>query len=148
MVNEKWWSVRELNALRARLAELVDEALLPSSPAIVPRGGSHFDPPADLWETDDEVIVALELPGVVSDQIDLTLHKNTLLVAGKAREDAETGVIFQRVERPRGAFSRAIPLPAETTGECSASLRRGVLEVRVTKAPAARRRVVVLQEES
>jgi HSP20 family protein len=148
MVNEKWWSLRELNALRARLAELVDEAVLPSKATIIHQGGSHFDPPVDVWETADEVVVELELPGIAGDQIELTLLNNTLHITGKGEEECEAGVVFQRIERPRGRFARAVAIPAETSGECRAKLSRGVLEVRLTKAPAARRRVVELREET
>jgi HSP20 family protein len=148
MVNEKWWSLRELNALRTRLAELIDEAMLPSGTTIVPHGGAHFDPPADVWETADEVVVELELPGIAVEQIELTLLNHTLHVAGTSAEENEAGVVFQRIERPRGRFARAIALPVETSGECRAKLHQGVLEVRLTKAPAARRRIVELREET
>lgn len=147
MVNEKWWSVRELNALRSCLSELVDEALLPSKPAIVSRGSAHFEPPLDVWETADEVVVEVELPGLSAEQVQLTVVNHVLHISGNATAELDAGVILQRIERPRGPFSRAIPIPVDTSGECRASLQRGVLEVRLTKAPAARRRVVVLREE-
>ncbi len=148
MVNEKWWSVRELNALRARLAELVDEAMLPSKSTVLSNQGAHFNPPVDLFETADELVVELELPGVPVDQIELSLLNDTLHVSGRGEEENQPGIIYQRVERPRGRFSRAIPLPTQTSGECRATLRRGILEVRLSKAPAARRKVVVLREET
>jgi HSP20 family protein len=147
MVNEKSWTVRELKDLRLRLADLVENALLPASPGPFPTAESRFDPPLDLFETDEEVIVEMELPGIDSTQVTVNIVDNTLLVTGRAPEP-EPGGVFRRIERPRGAFSRMIPMPVDVTAESTARLRRGVLEVRLVKAPAARRRIVALEEES
>ena len=147
MVNEKSWTVRELKDLRLRLADLVETALLPASPGPFPTAESRFDPPLDLYETNDAVVVEMELPGIDTAQIAVNIVDNTLIVTGRAAEP-EPGGVFQRIERPRGVFSRAIHIPVDVTAKSTARLRRGVLEVTLTKGAAARRRVVTLTEET
>jgi HSP20 family protein len=147
MVNEKSWTVRELKDLRLRLADLVETALLPASSGPFPTAESRFDPPLDLYETDDAVVVEMELPGIDATQVAVNIVDNTLIVSGRAAEP-EPGGVFFRIERPRGAFGRAIPIPVHVTATSTARLRHGVLEVTLVKSPAARRRVVALTEES
>ncbi len=141
-----WRAVRELMALGARLREATERALLPASPVSV-GAPAAFEPPLNVWESDGEVIVEAELPGARSNEIDLRLEGETLVVAGELPSEGGVGSgAYLRVERPRGRFYRAVPLPAEVSGETRATLRNGVLRVTLPKAGRARRHVAIAGE--
>ncbi len=137
-----WRSVRELMALAERLREATERALLPASPVLLGRP-SAFEPPVDVWESDREVIVEAELPGVCVEEIDLRLDGDTLVLSGEIPESADVSGAYLRIERPRGRFHRGVRLPADVAGEPHATLRGGVLRVRLPKTGRARRRVTV-----
>jgi HSP20 family protein len=146
MSEHDWRAIRELLALRSRLVEIVDHALMPSPAS--PLGRSDlFEPPADLWETDDEIVIQVELPGVTTGDIKLHLDDGCLVLAGRRPETQGASTSYLRIERPRGSFSRHIPLPAEVTGEPAATLTGGVLEVRLPKKVCRARRQVVIQND-
>lgn len=140
-----WRVVRELMAVGERLREVVERALLPSSPVAVARPAA-FEPPIDVWESDTEVIVEAELPGSRSADIDLRIEGNSLVLAGDLPESREPHGAYLRIERPRGRFHRVVTLPVDVAGSPSAALRGGVLQVRLPKAGSSKRRVSIVRE--
>jgi HSP20 family protein len=140
-----WRVVRELMVTGTRLRELVERALLPSSPIALTRSAT-FEPPVDVWETDTEIIIEAELPGSRSGDIDLRLDGGSLVLSGDLSENAESRGAYLRIERPRGRFHRVVSLPVEVVGEPRATLRGGVLQVRLPKTGTARRRVSIVKE--
>jgi len=95
---------------------------------------------ADMAESDDEVIVTLELPGVDSKDLDINVSGQTLTVRGEKREDREEKErSYHYVERQFGSFHRSIPLPASVDADkVDASFKNGVLTIRLGKRPEAR----------
>lgn len=136
----------ELLRLTQRLRELLDPATpFPAGLAVL-AGPAPAGPAADVRETADQVVVEVEVPGCTPDRLSLTLNDNVLVLQGEYAEPAEPGAAFLRVERPRGRFSRAIALPAEVLMPPEAVLARGVLTVRMRRAPEPARRRVPVQE--
>jgi len=138
-----WHVLRELLALRARFNEFFERALLPEdNPTGVAPGGTH-EPPADVWQDEDRLVVELELPGVASADLDVRLEGDDLVVTGRSSPDTPPGSGYLQIERPRGRFSRRIRLPVEVTGSPGATLGDGVLTV--TLKPAARERRIPVE---
>ncbi len=127
-------TVQELLAVRARLQKVLDRALMPPSPATFLSGGRDHEPAVDVWESDRDIVVEAELPDTRADDVELRLEGDTLVVAGTMGRGTECDTRHLRMERPRGAFRRLVPLPAATVGEPTASLKRGILQVRIEKA--------------
>jgi HSP20 family protein len=72
-----------------------------------------WQPPADVFETEGEVIVLVALPGVDPDKIDMAIDGNCLVVAGmRTLRNELRQAIIHRLELPQGRFERRIPLPA------------------------------------
>ncbi len=142
-----WRAVRELMTLAERLREATERAMLPSS--AVPVGQpAAFEPAVDVWESDREIIVEAELPGVSAADIDLRLEEGALVLSGRVADAGESPSAYLRIERPRGRVHRTVRLPERVSGEPQAALRAGVLEVRLPKTGQTRRRVPVAGEGS
>lgn len=108
------------------------------------------EPAVDIYEEGDNIVVKAEMPGVELDDIEVTVTDNMLVLRGEKQkeEEADEGDYY-RSERVYGAFSRSIPLPAETDAQkATATFKNGVLEVRIPKAEEAKRRQVKVNVES
>lgn len=101
-----------------------------------------FTPRLDIAETDKEISISAELPGLEPDDIHLTLDHNYLTISGeKQAEKEEKGKRFYRMERSYGSFYRSIPLPDEVDeNKIDASYKRGVLKIRLPKTAQSQRK--------
>jgi HSP20 family protein len=99
-------------------------------------GGTRtWVPAADVWEADDELVYAFDLPGIPEDRISIELEDGVLTVTGERERTAEVkDERFYRYERRFGTFQRAITLPQRIADDgVSAVFENGVLEVHVRK---------------
>lgn len=99
-------------------------------------------PSVDVSETDDEITVSADLPGMDEKDIEVTLDNDVLVLRGeKKREHEEKKRNYHLVERAYGEFYRRIPLPADIDAEkVKARFSKGVLTVSIPKKPEARSR--------
>ena len=102
-----------------------------------------FGPSTDLSETDDSIEVAVELPGMNEDDIDISLSNGAMTIRGEKKvehEEKRKGVYMS--ERSYGSFYRTIPLPPGVdTDKAEAKFKRGVLTVTLPKSPEAQAKV-------
>jgi HSP20 family protein len=98
-----------------------------------------FSPHVDVTESEKEIKVAAELPGIDEKDIDLSVTKDTLTIKGEKKEEKEdNGKDYYRMERSYGSFYRTIPLPTEVeTDKISASYKKGILKIRIPKSAKA-----------
>lgn len=100
---------------------------------------SDFNAKMDVKDTDKEVIVTAELPGVEMKDIELSLNLNNLTIKGEKRaekEDKENG--YYRMERSYGSFYRQVPLPCEIDRDkIAANFKDGVIKIVLPKTKAA-----------
>ena len=105
-------------------------------------GAEDFErltPAVDMYDEGKELVMKADLPGVKKEDIHLDLSENVLTLSGerKMEETVEKGGMH-RYERHYGSFSRSFVLPSEVdTGKISASLKEGVLEIRLPKTEKA-----------
>ena len=92
----------------------------------------------ELEETDKDVLVRVELPGMDRDDCIVTIEGNLLRLSGEKRFEREThDSTYHVMERAYGAFERSIPLPRNVNVEqAEASFKNGVLTVRLPKQGA------------
>jgi len=100
-----------------------------------------FIPQMDVTETDKEIKISVELPGMDAEDIDISMTGNRLTLKGEKREEKEEkGERFYRSERSYGSFQRSIPLHEEVQEErIEATYKNGVLNVNLPKRPGARK---------
>ena len=102
-------------------------------------GAAAFWPQVDVTETDKEIKVSAEIPGVEPKDIDLSVEDGMLTIKGEKkyeREEKEKGQY--RMERSYGSFERAIELPAEVDeSKAKAEFKKGVLRLTLPKKPGA-----------
>jgi HSP20 family protein len=100
-------------------------------------------PPVNVWEDNDNVYAESELPGVRSEDLDISVVGNELTIKGRRAEPSEPQATYHRRERGAGAFARTLPVPGEINADSvQASLRDGVLLVTMPKAESAKPRKV------
>jgi HSP20 family protein len=94
------------------------------------------EPAVDVAESDGEVIVKVEVPGVEKDQLQLTVADDRLTVRGDVRKESEEKrKNYYRQEIRYGAFQRTIPLPTEVdAARADAELKNGMLKVTLPKS--------------
>jgi HSP20 family protein len=99
-------------------------------------------PALDVWETDEEVVHAFDLPGIPEENISVELENGVLTVSAERERSGEVKQDgFYRYERRVGSFARAITLPEGVTEDgINASHANGVLEVHVRKPEETRPR--------
>jgi HSP20 family protein len=130
-------STNPLTAFHDQMNRLFDEF---SRDLDVPGMGLSTDfgfPHVELSETDKEVKVEAELPGLSEGDIDLTLQDGALILRGEKKSAVEDK--SRRVsERFYGRFERVIPLPSEVReDQVNAAFKNGVLTVTLPKSAAA-----------
>jgi len=98
-----------------------------------------FAPHIDVSESDKEIKVSAELPGMDEKDIDVLLQNNMLTVKGEKKEEKEDkGKDYYHMERSYGSFSRTIPLTVEVQSEkVAATFKKGVLTVILPKSEKA-----------
>lgn len=99
-----------------------------------------FQPRIDVSETDTQIIVAAELPGLDEKNVEVTLTPDALTITGEKKEEKEDkDKNYYRVERSYGSFRRMIPLPGQVNAdEVEAVFKNGVLTITLPKPAEAR----------
>jgi HSP20 family protein len=106
-------------------------------------------PDADVVETESEIRVTLDLPGMRPEDVSVDLENNVLTISGERMEERTEGEennTWHLSERRYGKFSRSFVLPREVEQEkIEARFEDGVLNVTVPKSEQAKRRRIEIQ---
>jgi HSP20 family protein len=124
------------SAVTVRHAEPAEErGLYGSSPFVVGRG-----PHLGIDETDNDVLVTAELPGLDPDDFAIEITGERLVIRGeKKQESTRSGHGYTYSERRYGAFARALQLPCEIdTDNAKATYKQGVLRLTLPKTARAK----------
>jgi HSP20 family protein len=103
-----------------------------------PRAGQLFtawSPALDLYQSTDNIVAVVELPGMRKEDIEISLHDGTLTISGERKRESNDGDQAERTERYIGTFRRSIALPTRVdASKVSATYRDGILTVTLPKA--------------
>lgn len=103
-------------------------------------------PVVDVHETKDELVFHAELPGMASDDVEVSVENGVLTISGEKKQEVEEGeekTDYHLVERRYGRFERRFSLPRTVDAErVSAEFANGVLTIQLPKAEAAKPRKI------
>jgi HSP20 family protein len=113
-----------------------------------PAATTTWSPAVDIFETEGEIVVKAELPGMDRKDITLNLEKNVLTLRGERRFEKETKEEnYHRIERSYGSFSRAFSIPAIVDDEkIRADYKDGVLKIALPKKEQAKPKQIRIGE--
>ena len=96
---------------------------------------SSWSPALDLYQSNDNVVAVVELPGMRKEDIEISLHDGMLTISGERKRESSNGEKAERTERYIGKFRRSIALPTRVdANKVSATYRDGILTVTLPKA--------------
>jgi HSP20 family protein len=130
------------NYLRNQINRVFDDFWGEPRLASRSEGFTGFAPKVDVTETDKEVKICAEIPGVEAKDVDVSVEENTLAIKGEKKYEREENEKGQyRMERSYGSFERSIPLPvAVDETKAKAEFKNGVLRLTLPKRPGAESR--------
>lgn len=98
-----------------------------------------WEPPADVLETEHEVLVIVALPGVDADRVEAAIDGSDLILAGTRVLPRELATaVIHRLELPQGRFERRLRLPAGRYKDIRRTSSDGCLVIILKKAEPAR----------
>jgi HSP20 family protein len=127
---DRWGSVADI---QTEVNRLFDNFFGRPAPAA---GGRMWTPAVDLYETNDDLVLTMELPGVRDKDVAVSITGDLLSVKGERRfeQDAKEHQLLH-IERVYGKFERLVQLPFPVQADkVKAAYRDGVLEIRLPKA--------------
>jgi len=139
----KWDPFRDIVTLRDRMNRLFEDMSTLRGEEKELAAGS-WAPAVDIYETENEVLLTAEIPGVDEKDIEIKVEGNTLTLKGERKFEKETKEEnYHRIERAYGSFSRSFSLPAYVDHDkIEAEHENGVLKIRMPKKPELKPRTV------
>ena len=145
----KWDPFRDIITLRERMDRMFEDSLsrfrMPEE-ATMP---TFWSPSVDIYETDENIVLKAELPGVDKKEVSVEVKDSTLILKGERKREKEVKEEnYHRVERSFGTFMRSFSLPVNVKqDQVKAKFRDGVLEVTLPKAEEAKPKQVKVEVE-
>jgi HSP20 family protein len=143
----RWDPFRDIVTLREKMNRLFEDA-------VTARGeerdmiSSTWTPSVDIYETEHEIVLTAEVPGIDEKDIDIKIENNTLSIQGERKFEKETKEEnYHRIERSYGSFFRSFTIPHNIDQEkIAAEHESGVLRVVLPKKPESKpKKVKVLK---
>ena len=134
-MSQQWNPLQDLMVLQDRMNRLFEDATQRRNQAEA-TGGDEFEradwtPAADIYETETGYLIAIDLPGIDREALEIDVDENRLIVRG-TRPISESRQ--HRSERPRGKFLRTFSVPSSVDqGKIGAEYKEGVLQIRLPK---------------
>jgi HSP20 family protein len=134
-MSQHWNPLQDLITLQDRMNRLFEDATQRRT-RDDSTGQDEFEradwiPPADIYETDSEYHIAIDVPGVNRDAVEIDVDENRLLVKGVRKLEES---MKHRTERPFGKFLRAFTVPGSVDQtRIGAEYKDGVLQLRLPK---------------
>jgi HSP20 family protein len=148
MANElmEWRPFREISRLRREMDRLWDDYFGAGRRGLRPLQ-AEFAPAVDIKETDTEIVVKAEVPGIDAKDINISVAGDVLTIKGeKKSEREEKEENYHLVERSYGSFSRSLGLPAAVDlDKVEAKYEKGVLTVTCPKKEAAKPKAIEIK---
>jgi HSP20 family protein len=143
MAVERWDPFREAVSLRDAMNALFQDSFVrPSGP--MSQAGGPVALPLDVSENENEFVVRASLPGIKPEDVQITVHGDTLTIQGESKfEDEKKGERWHLRERRAGSFQRSIMLTTPVNSDkAQAQFEHGVLTLTLPKSEQAKPRQI------
>jgi HSP20 family protein len=134
MAIRRWDPFQDFSLMQEKLNRFFDDSIYSASTAEKERSGTFF-PPVDILESGKYIILRVELPGVLRENIEIQIEEDVLILRGERRFEKESGhEKYYRMECSYGSFQRSFTLPKSIIKQgIQAQFDKGVLEIRLPK---------------
>jgi len=133
----RWTPFHDMTLLQNQMNRLFDGAMQ-GWPGDA-NGTRNWVPPADIHETDNDLIVTTDLPGIDPKNVDVRVENNVLSITGERPFEADENENIHRVERMYGGFARSFTLSTPVDADkIHATYKDGVLRISLPKAEQAK----------
>jgi len=134
MTISKWQPFGDLLSIHNRINKLFEDRFMKDSEYSEDTLSCWF-PLTDIFETKDEYVIKLEVPGMAKEDINIEFHNNTLSVKGERKEDKDVKKEdYHRIESYCGTFSRSFSIPQDVEpNKIKAEMKDGVLVLKIPK---------------
>jgi HSP20 family protein len=134
-MSQQWNPLQDLMVLQDRMNRLFEDATQRRTQAGTGAEDeferADWTPASDIYETESGYLIAMDLPGIDREALEIDIDENRLIVRG-TREVAESRQ--HRAERPRGKFLRTFSVPASVDqAKIGAEYKDGVLQIRLPR---------------
>jgi HSP20 family protein len=143
----RWDPVGSLVSLQERMNRLFEDSVRRSDNSV---DGGTWTPAVDVYETEKDIVILGELPGMDDSDVVVEVRENVLTIKGERRFEREVKEEnnYHRVERSYGKFSRVFTLPKNVdTGKITTRFDKGVLEVRLPKSAQSEGRAIKIETD-
>lgn len=130
----RWSPLRDVLGVRDEMDRLLDEFY-----GRTVSSGEKFEgdwtPVMDISDSNGDIVASMELPGLKTDDIKVSVEDDVLTVTGeKKQQESQSGDNWRRVERTYGYFKRSVKLPAPVDADkVKAAYKDGVLTISMPK---------------
>lgn len=131
---------REFERMRRRMNRIVGEVTGAMA-------GAPF-PAVNLWADGEKAVATCEMPGVSTEDVDISVENDVLTIRGHREAEEERGedVSYRRHERGHGRFSRTIPLPFPVDADAvDASYEAGILRIELPRSERSKPRQIEIK---
>ncbi|MGJ5673407.1 MAG: Hsp20/alpha crystallin family protein [Nostochopsis sp.] len=141
----RWQPFREIDTIRQQINHLLDEWMHGQEhESLFPKLNATWTPAVELKETDTDIILKAEVPGIEAKDLDVEVSTDVVAIAGEyqqEKQEQDKGCL--RTEFRYGQFQRIVPLPVPVKNDqVKAEFKNGVLTLTLPKVEAAKRNVV------
>ena len=143
----RWEPTREMMTLREAMDRLFDDAFTrPFS--LMREGGATWSSPAiDMYQTDNEVVVKVAVPGLKADEVQIHVTGDILTIRGELKHEEEKKDRSWHIREQRwGAFERSVALPTGVISDrAKAEFENGILTISLPKSEEVKPKTITVK---
>ncbi len=139
----RWDPVRDMITMRQAMDRMLDDTFARGSES---HGTGAWLLPMDAYITDEAIVIRADVPGIKSDEIEITLEGDTLTIRGEIKREEADHRKYVLLERPTGKFERTLSINTPINHDkVEASFKDGVLTLTLPKAEAVKPRQITVK---
>jgi HSP20 family protein len=141
----RWDPVKDLMSIQERINKVFDNTFNNDSSSTK----GEWAPPVDIYETENEIVLAAEIPGMTEEDLDIQISDGILTLKGEKKLPLDyKSDNFHRLERPYGKFVRSFALPTNLDlNSIKAKLKDGILKISLNKDSKSKPTIIKVTKE-